>query len=115
MAAREELRLALERQQVQKKQDQEVLVTQVTSSHWKTRDNNGIAWRFDNPMGFVAMNVLALQIEDLRMSISRSEKESGRREDVLRQEISDLQQVDLPFPICSHVVDQCSTRIEICA
>ncbi len=33
------------------------------------------------------------QIEDLRLSMSRMEKEQGRREDFLRQEISDLQQV----------------------
>ncbi|XP_033753536.1 LOW QUALITY PROTEIN: TATA element modulatory factor-like [Pecten maximus] len=34
---------------------------------------------------------LIIQIEDLRMSMSRMEKEHHRREDMLRQEISDLQ------------------------
>ncbi|XP_021343088.1 TATA element modulatory factor-like isoform X10 [Mizuhopecten yessoensis] len=34
---------------------------------------------------------LIAQIEDLRMSMSRMEKEHNRREDMLRQEISDLQ------------------------
>ncbi|XP_060071462.1 TATA element modulatory factor-like isoform X2 [Ylistrum balloti] len=34
---------------------------------------------------------LIAQIEDLRMSMSRMEKEHNRREDLLRQEISDLQ------------------------
>lgn len=38
-------------------------------------------------------SVVLLQIEDLRMSMSRMEREHGRREDQLRQEISDLQQV----------------------
>jgi len=36
---------------------------------------------------------LQQQIEDLQLSMSRMEKEHGRREDILRQEISDLQQV----------------------
>ena len=36
-----------------------------------------------------------VQIEDLQLSMSRMEKEHGRREDVLRQEISDLHQVTL--------------------
>ncbi|KAK3586049.1 hypothetical protein CHS0354_033172 [Potamilus streckersoni] len=34
---------------------------------------------------------LIMQIEDLRMSIARTEKEHSRREDMLRQEITDLQ------------------------
>jgi hypothetical protein len=33
------------------------------------------------------------QIEDLQLTISRMEKDHGRREDILRQEVSDLQQV----------------------
>lgn len=33
------------------------------------------------------------QIEDLQLSLCRMEKEHGRREDILRQEISDLHQV----------------------
>jgi len=33
------------------------------------------------------------QIEDLQLSVSRMEKEHGRREDIFRQEISDMQQV----------------------
>ena len=37
---------------------------------------------------------LLTQIEDLQLSLSRMEKESGRREDLLRQEISDLHQVN---------------------
>ena len=37
--------------------------------------------------------MLVTQIEDLQLSLSRMEKESGRREDLLRQEISDLHQV----------------------
>ena len=42
------------------------------------------------------------QIEDLQLNLSRMEKEHGRREDILRQEISDLQQVlaDLLFVLC---------------
>lgn len=36
---------------------------------------------------------ICLQIDDLRLSLSRAEKEYGRREDMLRQEISDLQLV----------------------
>lgn len=37
--------------------------------------------------------VLIGQIEDLRLTVSRMEKEHNRREDMLRQEISDLQRV----------------------
>lgn len=37
-------------------------------------------------------NQLVLQIEDLQLSMTRMEKEHGRREDSLRQEVSDLQQ-----------------------
>ena len=39
------------------------------------------------------MGTVWCQIEDLQLSVSRMEKEHGRREDILRQEISDLQQV----------------------
>lgn len=35
----------------------------------------------------------------MQLSMSRMEKEQGRREDVLRQEISDLQQVMLILPL----------------
>ena len=34
-----------------------------------------------------------LQIEDLRLSMGRLEREAARREDALKQEISDVQQV----------------------
>ena len=40
-------------------------------------------------------SLFIFQIEDLRLSLTRQEKESSRREDVLRQEISDLQRVRL--------------------
>ena len=35
--------------------------------------------------------ILLFQIEDLQMSLSRQEKENSRREDLLRQEVSDMQ------------------------
>ena len=37
--------------------------------------------------------VVMLQIEDLRLSMGRLEREAARREDALKQEISDVQQV----------------------
>ncbi len=47
------------------------------------------------------------QIEDLQLSLARQEKEQSRREDVLRQEIADLQQVTIivetPQLISDHV------------
>lgn len=36
-----------------------------------------------------------LQIEDLRMSLARMEKEHSRREEMLKQENSDLQMVNI--------------------
>ncbi len=56
----------------------------IRGNFWTSRKWKGIRVRWCFPLS---------QIEDLRLSITRMEKESGRREDVLRQEISDLQQV----------------------
>ena len=48
-----------------------------------------------NIICIIIINLFSLQIEDLQLSMTRMEKEHGRREDSLRQEISDLQQVVL--------------------
>ena len=44
-----------------------------------------------------------VQIEDLQLSLGRMEKEHGRREDILRQEIADLQKVFICIThACTH-------------
>ena len=38
---------------------------------------------------------MTFQIDDLRLSLTRQEREHAHREEMLKQEISDLQQVDI--------------------
>ena len=59
---------------------------------------------------------ICVQIEDLRLSLARMEKDHNRREEMLKQEISDLQMVSILFCVLliSFVPLMCNNRQQFC-
>lgn len=64
----------------------------VLSAETQARDEYELNMEKERQRGRLEKESLIIQIEDLRMSLTRMEKEYGRREDLLKLEIADLQQ-----------------------
>lgn len=64
----------------------------VLSAEMQARDEYHLNMEKERLKSRLEKESLIMQIEDLRMSLTRMEKEYGRREDLLKREIADLQQ-----------------------
>ena len=104
MTAKEELRMAMEKIKKESEKACDVLAMEVSDiTVYLT-----LCWAnyFISQLRGLQLYMLFLQVTDLQTQLSRSEQQAARREDNLRQEISDLQLVQYCILLYMYIIQQ---------